>query len=191
MASQPQLFQQHWPEGEYRLFQLGFVVTDLVAAASMWAEVHGVGPFHVMPPVTQACTYRGEPSEISLQYGVSQAGPVQIELIEDQGERASVFNEPGRASPTGFHQICTVTRDYEGKKSFYQDAGYELACELAAPDGQRVAYLDTVADFGFFVEVVEETPLFLKLLGGISATCADWDGQDPVRLLTRDGYRVP
>jgi hypothetical protein len=38
---------------------------------------------------------------------------------------------------------------------------------------------------------VEQTPKFLVQLDRVSQTCADWDGTDPVRLLTRDGYRVP
>ena len=38
------LFQQAWPEGEYRMFQLGFVVDDLLAAADRWVRVFGVGP---------------------------------------------------------------------------------------------------------------------------------------------------
>ncbi|WP_156663093.1 hypothetical protein [Mycobacterium sp. 1274761.0] len=33
------LFQQPWPEGEYRIFQLGFVVDDLLAAACRHATV--------------------------------------------------------------------------------------------------------------------------------------------------------
>jgi len=39
------LFQQAWPEGEYRRFQLGFVVDDLLAAADCWVRVF------VPPPV--------------------------------------------------------------------------------------------------------------------------------------------
>ena len=39
------LFQQPWPDGEYRFFQLGFVVDDLFAAADRWVQVYGVGPW--------------------------------------------------------------------------------------------------------------------------------------------------
>ena len=42
-------FEQPWPEGECRFFQLGLVVDDLFAAAASWVEVFGVGPFHVLP----------------------------------------------------------------------------------------------------------------------------------------------
>ena len=43
------LFEQLWPEGDYRFFQLGFVVDDLVDVARRWVAVFGVGPFHVLP----------------------------------------------------------------------------------------------------------------------------------------------
>ena len=31
------LFEQPWPEGEYRMFQLGFVVDDVLEASARWA----------------------------------------------------------------------------------------------------------------------------------------------------------
>jgi len=190
MPMEHRLFQQPWPDGAFRFFQLGFVVDDLLAAAARWARVHAVGPFHVLPPVEVSCTYRGTESEIAMQIAVAQAGPVQIELIEQLCDRASVFRDLFAPAQSGFHQLCTVTPDYEGKKAHLAQLGYELASEIIA-NGSRVAYFDTVRDFGFFTEVVEETPGFLDQLGKIARTCAEWDGADPVRLLTRNGYRTP
>jgi hypothetical protein len=190
MPMEHRLYQQAWPDGEFRFFQLGFVVDDLLAAAARWARVYGVGPFHVLPPVEVPCTYRGTESEIAMQIAIAQAGPVQIELIEQRCDRASVFRDLFAKDQSGFHQLCTVTPDYEGKKGYFTRLGYELACEIIA-NGSQVAYFDTVHDFGFFTEVVDETPGFLASLGKIAQTCADWDGTDPVRLLTRDGYRTP
>jgi len=184
------LFQQPWPDGEFRFFQLGFVVDDLLAAAARWVRVHAVGPFHVLPPVEVACTYRGTETEIAMQIAVAQAGPVQIELIEQRCDRASVFRDLFARDQSGFHQLCTVTPDYDAKLDHLSRLGYELASEIIA-NGSRVAYFDTVGDFGFFTEVVEETPGFLAQLATIAQTCAAWDGTDPVRLLTRDGYRTP
>ena len=190
MTMEYRLFQQPWPDGEFRFFQLGFVVDDLLSAAARWARVHAVGPFHVLPPVEVACTYRGTETEIALQIAVAQAGPVQIELIEQRGDRPSVFRDLFGPAQSGFHQLCTVSPDYDGKKAHLAQLGYELASEIIAK-GSRVAYFDTVGDFGFFTEVVEETAGFLAQLATIAQTCAAWDGTDPVRLLTRDGYRTP
>jgi hypothetical protein len=183
------MYQQPWPEGGYRFFQLGFVVDDIVDAATRWARTLGIGPFHVMPHIEVPCTYRGTETMIDMQVAVAQAGPVQIELIRQHCDRPSVYRDLFPQG-SGFHQLCTVTADYEGTKAHYVRLGHEVVSEFDV-GGQRVAYIDTVADVGFFTEVVGETEVFLRQLTAISRTCAEWDGTDPVRLLTRDGYRTP
>lgn len=188
------LFEQSWPEGEYRLFQIGFMVDDLLEAAGKWVTVTGVGPFHVMPRVQATCIYRGAESGVDLQVAVAQAGPAQIELIQDFADGPNIFRErlarygiPDR----GIHQLCTVTTDFDSKKQHYRDLGYEIACEMTNPR-HRVAYVDTVEDFGFYTEIVEDKASFRANLAKIAQTCATWDGvTDPIRLLTRDGYETP
>ena len=83
------LFQQPWPEGEYRLFQLGFVVDDVLATAARWAEVHGVGPFHVLPPVETQCTYHGAPSAVEVRVAGAKGGRHRAAR---QGAKLFVFN---------------------------------------------------------------------------------------------------
>jgi hypothetical protein len=180
------LFEQAWPEGEYRFFQIGFVVGDLLAAAADWARVFGVGPFHVMPVIDQQLVYRGSESTITCQVAVAQAGPVQIELIQQHCDRPSVFRDWSRDGTCAIHQLSTVTPDYDGKRAHYERLGYEIAAE-SLTGRFRVAYVDTVADFGFYTEVVESTPGFLANLGRIAQASAAWDGTDPVRLLGPDG----
>ncbi|HET6950388.1 MAG TPA: VOC family protein [Acidimicrobiales bacterium] len=184
------LFEQPWPEGEFRFFQLGHVVTDVIAAAATWAQVFGVGPFHVLPVTDQRLTYDDELRTIRLQIAVAQSGPVQIELIQQHCATPSIYREWSRGGTSGFHQMATVTSDYDGKKAHFEALGYDVVAESLS-GSFRVAYVDTAAAFGFYTEVVERTSGFLDQLRRISQTCAGWDGSDPVRLLTRDGYRVP
>lgn len=190
MLNEHRLFQQPWPEGEYRFFQLGFVVDDVIAAARRWVDLYGVGPFHVMPRNNLDCTYRGQPARMDTQIAVAQAGPVQIELIAVFDDGPNVFADMLGAGGAGFHQICTTTPDFDGKKAHYAALGIEPACEVSGR-GLRVAYYDTVDEVGFFTEVVEQTPEFLAQLAAVAGTCANWDGSEPIRLLTRDGYTTP
>jgi hypothetical protein len=183
-------YEQPWPEGEHRHFQVGYVVDDLFGTAARWAGVLGIGPFHVLPRAEVACTYRGEPSTLTSQIAVAQAGPVQIELIEPSGPGPSVYRDLAGDGGCRFHQLSTVTDDYARTRAHFVDLGYEIVCELDAR-GQHVAYVDTVADFGFYSEIVENSPGFMESLAKISRTCAEWDGRDPVRILTREGYRTP
>ena len=179
---QHSLYEQSWPEGEYRFFQLGHVVDDVHAAAATWARVFGIGPFHVMPILDLNLATPDGPRTVSIQVAVAQAGPVQIELVQQHCDRPSIFREWSRNGTSAFHQLATVTPDYEGRKAHYERLGYRLVGE-SAPPPFRVAYFDTVADFGFYTEVVEQTPGFLRQLQRFSETSATWDGTDPVRLL--------
>ena len=184
------LYEQSWPEGEYRFFQLGFYVDDLIAAARRWATVFGVGPFSLLPRRVSTSTYRGHEAECEVQLAAAQAGPVQIELVHQFCDRPSIYRELFPTDGNGLHQLCTVTSDYDGKKAHYERLGYEIVGEIAA-HGHRVAYVDTVSDFGFYTEVVAHNPEFLAQLARVSELSAEWDGTDPVRILTRDGYRTP
>jgi hypothetical protein len=184
------MYEQPWPEGEYRLFQLGFVVDDIVEAAARWARIFGVGPFHVLPSRETPCRYGGDDTLFEMQVAVAQAGPLQIELIVQHCDRPSVIRDLFARGESGLHQLCTITRDYDAKKEFYEGRGYELVGELVGRT-QRFGYFDTYADFGFVTEVVEDAPGFLDGLAAIARTCAEWDGVDPIRLLTRDGYDTP
>lgn len=184
------LFEQPWPDGEFRFFQLGHVVDDVLAAASKWVRAFGIGPFHVLPVVEQRSNFGGEMRSVRIQVAVAQAGPVQIELIQQHCRTPSIFQDWSRGGTSAFHQIATMTDDYDAKKSRFEALGYKIAAESDAGEF-RVAYVDTSADFGFYTEVVESYPGLLTQVRAISDTCANWNGIDPVRIMTREGYRVP
>jgi hypothetical protein len=186
------LYEQPWPEGDYRLLQLGFVSDgDLVGDALKWVNAFGIGPFHVLGPIDAASTYRGQASGITIQVAVAQAGPVQIELIAQRCERPSIFREWRTLHGGALHQLCTITSDYESKRAQFERMGYAVVTEILAPDGQRIAFVDTVDHFGFYTEIVDATPGFVRGLSVMARTCAEWDGVDPVRIVTREGYRTP
>src|SRR5919204_4705628 len=120
------LYQQPWPDGEYRFFQLGFLVDDIVAAATRWATVHGVGPFHISPVIESVATMHGKDAPSSIQVALAQAGPVQIELIQQHCDRPSVYR--GWGNP--FHQVATITSDVEGKLAHFRQCGYDVVAEI-------------------------------------------------------------
>jgi len=184
------MFEQEWPEGDFRFFQLGFHVDDVVAAAERWATVFGVGPFSLLPRSVSSSTYRGESSRAEVQIAAAQAGPVQIELIHQFDDEPSVYRELFPVDGNGLHQLCTVTEHYDDRKAHYERLGYEVVGEVDAA-GHRVAYVDTAADFGWYTEVVAANPGFLRQTARLARMAETWDGTDPVRILTREGYRTP
>jgi len=191
MASPNKLYQQAHPTGDYHFWQQAWVVPDLVAACERWAKVFAIGPFHVLPAQTTTAVHRGAETSFRMQLAVAQAGPVQIELIQQLDAMPSIYRDvfaPGEGGP---HHFCTLNYAYDDTLVHYRQLGYEVAMEISSPAG-RVGYVDTRADFGFITEVVEANPGFVASLEHIARTCAAWDGvTDPVRFLRRGGYTTP
>jgi len=182
-------YQGPLPSGEYRFFQIAWVVDDLFGAAEQWVRVYGVGPFHVMPRRKQQVIYRGKPVELDIQLAVTQSGPVQLELIQQFDAEPSVYRDIYGQGQSGLHHMCTVTERYDETLEHYGRLGYPVIGQTQG--AMRVAYIDTHRDFGFITELVEKSDGFLASLAKIAQTCAAWDGVDPIRMLTRDGYRTP
>jgi len=189
ISNEHKLFQQPWPEGEHRFFQMGFVVDDILAAAARWRTSTVWG--HSMYSRGWSCLAR---FAFSLRHHPPDCGCPSRSGTDRADhthcDRPSIYRDFQGGTGPAFHQLCTVTSDYDGKKAYYGRLGYELASEIAGK-GDRICFFDTVEDFGFFTEVVEERPGFLAQLANIAQISAEWDGADPVRMLTRDGYRTP
>jgi hypothetical protein len=175
------LVEDPFPAGDYSWFQLSFVVDDLEQAARRWVDVYGVGPFYVLPATgPRPARYRGEPSELDMQIAVTQAGPVQIELVHQRCDNPSVFRDVYAPGRRGVHHMATMTADYDAALAHYRGLGYEPVTELDAGFG-RVAYVDTMADLGLMTEVVERNDVFTRSLAATARVCAAWDGTDPIR----------
>jgi hypothetical protein len=186
------LVQDPFPTGDYAWFQLAFVVDDLVATARRWIDVHGVGPFYVLPSTgPRPARYRGEPGRLDVQIAVTQAGPVQLELVHQRCDNPSVFRDVYSHGAAGAHHIATMTDDFDAALAHYEQRGYVPITELDTGMG-RVAYIDTWRDLGLMTEVVERSEVFTRSLAGTARVCASWDGTDPIRVLrATGGYDVP
>jgi hypothetical protein len=185
------LYDQPFPEGDYRYVQISHVVTDVVAAAWDWVDLHGAGPFLLLPPADFEAPYRGGVTRLRYRIGVTQLGPMQVELIEVLDDSPSYFRDmyaPGEAGP---HHLSSVTSDFDGALAHYTARGFEPVSVFGSSAG-RVAYVDTRPATGLFTEILEQTDVMLHGLRKTAAICATWDGTDPVRVFSGGrGYDVP
>lgn len=185
------LFQQGFPTGDFLFWQQAWVVPDLISACQGWYELLGVGPFHVLPKQQHLTRHRGRETSFTSQLAVTQAGPVQIELIQQFDDQPSIYRDVYGQGEGGAHHICTLCYAYEDTLKHYEEKGLEVVMTTDTGSG-RVSFIDARPVIGLFIEVVEASPVFVSSLKAISDTCAAWDGEtDPVRLLKRGGYRTP
>ena len=68
-----------------------------------------------------------------MQVASAQAGPAQIELIAQYCDTPSIYREFVAKGHSVFHQICTVTPEYDAKKAYYEGLGIALASEITVP----------------------------------------------------------
>ncbi len=173
------------------VFQNAWVVNDLDVAMRRWIDVYGVGPFYVLDRLDLNGTlYRGRPSALTLSVGLAQAGSSQIELIFQHNDGPSVYRDMVPEGQTGFHHVCIYTHDFKADQAYFEQAGYVTAMEGGAPDGSvKFAYFDTRKDFDIFTEVISASPGILARNEMVRKAAEDWDGKDPIRIVTPDGWR--
>jgi hypothetical protein len=164
--------------------QICWVVPDLHAAMDAWTRTSGVGPFFYFDRVEwDNARYRGRAwDNISISAAIAQAGDVQIELMTQNEERASMIREVVPAGRSGLHHMALYCRDFDADLDFYRKAGVEIVFE-GLMMGHRVCWLDTVPQLGFMVELITANPTAASIFGQIRAAAENWDGKEPVRRL--------
>jgi catechol 2,3-dioxygenase-like lactoylglutathione lyase family enzyme len=165
------------------VFQNSYVVPDIDAALQRWTSKLGVGPFYIyrhldLGPVT----YRGEPARLDASFALAQAGDIEIELIQQHDDAPSAYRDVYALDQGGFHHVGAWVEDFDAVKAAYERMGYPAVTTGGAPDiGGRFAYMDTRADLGVMVELVEQRQDLLDFQAMLSRAAADWDGSEPVR----------
>ncbi len=163
-------------------FQMCWVVPDLTAAMKAWTETTGVGPFFEFDGIPfKDAIYRGKPDDLrGCTAAIAQAGDVQIELVAQEDDRMTIFREVVPIGKTGFHHAALYCTDYEAQRDAYINGGTALAFE-GDMLGSRTSWLDTVAELGFMVELVEANPVADMVFGKFREAAENWDGSNPIR----------
>src|ERR1700761_8502941 len=87
--------------------QTAYIVEDLMRSVDEWLRTTGIGPFFIMSNVRpQNGRYRGVPMQVEMNIAFAQAGPMQIELIQQLDDTPSVYREGFGPSHSRFHHLC-------------------------------------------------------------------------------------
>jgi Glyoxalase/Bleomycin resistance protein/Dioxygenase superfamily len=160
--------------------QIGFVVDDIDDAITHWHEHVGVAPIFVFRRIELAeYFFDGERYEQVLSVAYGQAGPVQIELIEQHDDSPSIYR--GAASGA-MHHVAIWTPDYDHTLASYRARGYEPVQwgNASGADGQRFCYLGGNA-VGPVLEITELSPAKAETNRRIADSSESFDGHNPIR----------
>ena len=169
------------------LLQNCWVVTDLEDAMERWLSM-GVGPFFRRDSDYPDALYRGRPEPLAFRAALAQAGPVQIELIQQTSKGPSAYRDMVPEGQTGFHHMCRIVHNVGEEIRRLRARGIEMASEFRSVGGAQVAYADTRNELGCMLELVPAEPVLINLFRDVAEAARYWDGRDPVRMLElKDG----
>jgi hypothetical protein len=164
------------------VMQLGFVVPDIEQAMHHWIGKVGLGPFYQIENVQYAeAFHRGLPSNIDMTVALAQWGEVQVELIQQRNDAPSIYTEfPGRKLG-GLQHLGVMTRSVADDLAALRTEGIEAVQWGATGNGIRFAYVDTDAQPGGMIELIEHGPTIDGFFTLVRESAMDWDGRDPIR----------
>jgi len=165
------------------LIQAAFVVNDLEEAVHRWLATARVGPFFIVPHAkVERVLYRGAPATLDFSAALAQAGPLQIELIEQHDNAASAYRDVYPQGQEGFHHVCMMTDDFDRELARHAAEGSPTATQGAFGD-MRFAYVDTRARLGHMTEVIEDRNSIKDMFKMIADASTGWNGEHPIRYL--------
>lgn len=172
--------------GEMR--QVAFVVSDIDRAMSYWSNVLGVGPFFVRRKLVFVdYRYRGEdaPSP-TISVALANSGAMQVELIEQHDEAASIYREFLLAGREGLQHVSAWVdcAEFDRLKAELATRGLVIAQEgTLASTGTRVVYYATEQVEGGLIYEVSDLldPKHYPRVERIARAAQGWDGTDAVR----------
>jgi hypothetical protein len=166
------------------IYQLAYVVENLSEAMNHWLNQTSCGPFFLfehfefVEPV-----YRGKPGDVDISIALGYTGGLCIELIQQNDDRPSVYQEEINRKGYGQHHIAVLEPQVGERISHYESEGSPCLFRGAFSMGIQVAYLDTRATLGCMLELVEDNDVTRAILNDLQQAHADWDGRDPIRLV--------
>jgi hypothetical protein len=167
---------------DQQILQFSWVVRDLEEAARRWHQNMGIGPFLVNRHLKiNDPLYRGTPQVTDFSTAIAQAGPVQIELVEQHDDSPSCYRDTVPVGTEALHHVAIIAADYDAAVADYRGRGFALANEGRFGD-VRFCYVDTAAAIGHMVEILEDMPTIRGFFGAVAKAPGRWDG-DPASLL--------
>ena len=158
------------------LIQNAYVVNDIDEAIRRWHELWGIGPFfvrrHIAMPYVR---YRGSPSQLDISAVYVQAGPIQVELVQQHCDSPSAFRDMYPRGREGFHHVAVMPDDYPQMLDHYAARGFPVATELKTAGGRGAAFVDTRAMLGHMIEVYVPSAGLEELYRMVAQAAASWD----------------
>lgn len=167
--------------------QFGYLVKDLDSTMQSWVEHIGVGPFWGFRNVQLLSHFAGEQTEITIDVGLAYQAGVQIEFIHqtDNGLAYSPYSSFYQTDVQQYcHHIAYYCLDIDAGRDKAKRAGLVELGYVESGAGVRYYYYDSPTLNGLIIELMQVDQLLVDAFDFCAEQTADWQGEDPYRLIT-------
>ncbi|MDR5699115.1 VOC family protein [Agromyces aerolatus] len=167
-----------------RIVQLGFVVTDLRAAAMEWTRRFGIGPWFYWEHLgDRAYRFRGEASAPDLSTAMADWNGIQIQLVEQHDDAPSPHRDwlASHGGAPGLNHLAVAVPDFEAEVARRSEAGETPLSEAGQPVNNVFYHW---GDWNLpAIELSERRPpsIVPRLYELVAEAARDWDGSEPWR----------
>ena len=119
-----------------------------------------------------------------MSIALANSGPLQIELIEQRNDAASMYRDFLAAGREGLQHVAYWTEHFDADLARVAAAGLEVGQSGAIGDHGRFVYLDTESHPGTVVELSEVSGAKGRFFRHIAEAAQSWDGSDPIRRMS-------
>ena len=132
--------------------QIAYAVDDVEAAASLWRERFGAGPFVIRSHIElDSVRIAGESTTFDHSSAYGQWGDVMVELVQQ--------HTPSIGAARGLHHCAYFVEDVEAAQLALTEVGYpELLFANVAGSSTAFAFHDARPTLGHLIEIYEGTP---------------------------------
>lgn len=162
--------------------QNAFVVDDLEAAIHQWSRKLGVGPFYVFEHIQfDPIFFRGAPSDVDITAAIAYWGDMQIELIVQHNQAASIYKEFKDRGGRGLQHMGVMTDDLDAHLAQLKSLDIEpVQHGQVAGGGARFAYVSSDFMPGTMIELIEAGAGILGYFKLMKDAAAAWDGKNAI-----------
>jgi len=163
--------------------QLGYVVRDIEAAMRHWTQAMHIGPFYYVSRVPiVALRYHGVESNPELSVAFAYSGDVQIELIQQHDDTASIYRAFVDAGYEGLHHIGFLSERFDRDLGRADEAGLQVAqsAVVGGPDGKETFFAPG-GHAGTILKLIALHDGNRDLYRMVRTEAQRWDGSGPIR----------
>jgi hypothetical protein len=149
-----------------------------------FARQFGAGPFFGMEHmVFDEVTYRGEPCVYDHSSAFGSWGPILVELTQVHDAQPAGFRDALVTPGAGLGHIGWLTPSLSEETARLEAMGL-VAFHTGKTGPASAVWFEGGPLFGHPIEVLQERDEILGFYAMVRAAAIDWDGTDPLRILT-------